>query len=291
MNASRRAGKSGRRRFLAAPVTASVRIFLASALTAAIIAAAIQSVVRARPDGHTLLTGFQVLATVKDVVPNLGFEPLMDFVPITGISRTSGGVLVVRSDSTLMRVEDLVAQAKANPGKLSYASGGIGDPAHLASATLLAVTGTSALHVPYKGGGAPGIAAILGGDVDFSITGMSFVLPQLKSGKLRALGIASETRRRELPDVPTLHESFKSALLMQEGWAGLFAPVKTPDEVIKKLHAATIKALGGTTLQRAIESAGATASPSRSPEEFAAFFRREYNKWGEIVKRSGIKAE
>jgi tripartite-type tricarboxylate transporter receptor subunit TctC len=249
-----------------------------------------QMVAKATPDGYSLLTTGLGQIIVKHLQSDaLGLAE--DFVPVARISRGGATVLVVRSDSTAKEIGILIERLKSNPGKFSYASGGIGTPAHLAAAAFLGVTGTQAVHIPFKGGGDM-ITAMLRGDVEFAMPALSFAIPQIKSGKLRALGIASEEVSRDLPGVPALPVALKSELMAQDSWQGLFAPMKTPDAVLRRLHAAIVKALSDPALMKQIEiGGGGAADPSRDPDDFATFVRRESERWQAIVKVSGAKAD
>ena len=244
---------------------------------------------QARPDGGTVLLGASTHLVLKHLQPDLGFDPIADFVPIINVA-TSPTVLIVRADHPAKSARDLVALLKANPGKMNYSSGGIGTAAHLAGATFLAVNGLRASHIPLKGS-VEIAASLLRGDTDFAFPITGTGVPQVKAGKFRALGVSSAARLGELPDVPTLVELFKNDLLVQESWYGLWAPAKTPAEPVKRLFAASLKALADPELQKQFMNAGAEAAPSASPEAYAAFVKSENAKWAQIVKLSAAKAD
>jgi tripartite-type tricarboxylate transporter receptor subunit TctC len=250
---------------------------------------AAQYVAQAAPDGYTVLVGSNTHLLQKILSPDLQFDPLTEFVPVSNI--TSGPtVLVVRADGPYRRAEDLIAALKANPGKLNYGSGGVGTSAHLAGATFVALSGSKAVHIPLKGS-VEITASLLRGDTEFAFPVSGTGVPQVKGGKLRALAVTSRNRLPQLVEVPTLNEVMKNDLTIQESWFGIWAPAKTPPDIVKRLFNATAKALADPALQQQFEAAGGVASPSESPEAFAAFVKREYAKWGEIVKLSGAKAE
>jgi len=250
---------------------------------------AAQYVKQAKPDGNTVLLGASTHLVLKHLQPDLNFDSIADFVPVINIA-TSPTVLVVRAYHPVKSARELVALLKANPGKMNYSSGGIGTAAHLAAATFLAVNGLRASHIPLKGS-VEIAASLLRGDTDFAFPITGTGVPQVKAGKLRALGVTSAARLGELPDVPTLVELFKNELLVQESWYGLWAPAKTPAEPVRRLFDASLKALADPELQRQFLNSGAAAAPSKSPEAFAAFVKSENAKWAEIVRLSSAKAD
>jgi tripartite-type tricarboxylate transporter receptor subunit TctC len=248
-----------------------------------------QAVASAAPDGHTLLIYSPVMQIAKQLQPSLPFDPIGEFAPVAKIYEGSGGMLLVRPDSPFKSMQDLVAAAKASPNKLSY-GGQIGGFGHLNTASFLAITGAQALHVPYK---APGddMPALLRGDIDFSILATTLAMPQVAAGKFRVLGVTTGNRMRVLPDAPTLVEVYRNDLLVQENWSGVAAPAKTPAALIARLHAETLKVIADPAMRKVVQAGGnEPAAGGDSPEQFAVFVRREYEKWGEIVKISGAKA-
>ena len=248
----------------------------------------VQAASSAAPDGHTLLVYSPVMQIAKRLQPTLPFDPIAEFAPVAKIYEGSGGMLLVRPDSPFKSMQDLVAAARAAPGKLSF-GGQIGGFGHLNTASFLAIAGVQAFHVPYK---APGddMPALLRGDIDFSFLATTLAMPQVAAGKFRVLAVTSAKRMRVLPNTPTLVELLKNDLLAQENWSGLAAPAKTPTELVARLHAETLKALTDPALRKVIEAGGNEPALNERPEQFAAFVRREFDKWGEIVRISGAKA-
>ena len=244
---------------------------------------------RAAADGHTVGVVTNANLIQKHVQPALAFDPIADFAHITRIV-TGVTVLVVTANSPMTSVEDLIAHARASPGKLNYGSGGIGNPSHLAAATLQSLTGIDTVHIPYKNSGDV-VPSLLRGDLHFSFQVASFVIPLIKAGKLRALASASSARMRDLPDLPTLSEILKSDLVAQDTWVGLAAPARTPAEILKRFHGETVKALADPLINQVIERSGLSPALSASPEEQQAYVRSENEKWRQIVKLSGAKAE
>lgn len=250
---------------------------------------AAQYVAQQKPDGYTLLLGSNTHLIQKHLQPDLKFDPVADFTPVSNMG-SSPTVLVVRADHPAKTVQDLAAALKARSGQMNYGSGGIGTSAHLAGATFVAVAGAKAVHIPLKGS-VEIAGSLLRGETDFAFPVTSTGVPQVKSGKLRALAVTGARRLPELPDVPTLAEAMKNDLLVQESWFGVWAPAGTPPEVIRRLFAATVKALADPELQKQFQAMGGSAAASQSPEAFAAFVKRENAKWGEIVKLSAAKAD
>jgi tripartite-type tricarboxylate transporter receptor subunit TctC len=255
---------------------------------AAFVTAA-RAVSGAPADGSTVLIYSVMFLIVKNVQPSLAFDPIADFTPVAKIYGDGASMLLVRPESPLRSVQELVGQAKASPGKLTH-GGQVAASAHLNAASFLAVAGVKGFHIPYKGA-TDEIAALLRGDVDFTFMATTVALPYVVSGKLRALGVTSAARVRPLPDVPTLREVLKNDLLVQDNWSGLAVPAKTPAEVVARWHAETVKALGDPLLLKAIEAGGNQPGAGESPEQFAAFARRENDKWRDIVKLTGIKVD
>ncbi|MBK6649688.1 MAG: tripartite tricarboxylate transporter substrate binding protein [Betaproteobacteria bacterium] len=249
---------------------------------------AAQYVAQAAPDGYTLLMGSNTHLIQKIMQPDLRFDPLNDFVPVSNMG-ASPTVMVVRADSPYKTVEDVIAAAKANPGKMNYCSGGIGTSAHLAGATLVSLAGLKATHIPLKGS-VEITASLLRGDTDFAFPVAGTGVPQVKGGKLRALAVTSAARLKELPDVPTLFEVMRNELTVQESWFGFWAPARTPVDVVNKIHAAANKVLMDPALRALFESSGSTAAVTESAQAFAAFVRTENRKWAEIVRLTGVTA-
>jgi len=247
---------------------------------------AAQFVAQAPADGYTLLMGANTHLVQKVMQPDLKFDPLNEFVPVNMIG-SSPTLMVVRADGPYKKVEDVIAAARANPGKLNYCSGGIGTSAHLAGATLVSLAGLKATHIPLKGS-VEITASLLRGDTDFAFPISGTGVPQVKGGKLRGLAVTSATRFKDLPDVPTLQEVLKNELAVQESWFGFWAPAKTPADVVAKLHAAAARALADPSLRASFEAAGNSVTTSASPQAFAAFMQSENRKWAEIVKLANV---
>lgn len=249
---------------------------------------AAQFVAQQAPDGYNLLMGSNTHLIQKVLQPDLKFDPIGEFTPVSNMA-ASPTIMVVRADGPYRKVEDVIAAAKANPAKMNYCSGGIGTSAHLAGATLVSLAGLKVTHIPLKGS-VEITASLLRGDTDFAFPVAGTGMPQIKGGKLRALAVTSSTRLKELPDVPTLKEVLNSELAVQESWFGFWAPAKTPPDVVAKLHSAINKVLAEPAVKAQFEGAGNIAAVTDSPQAFAAFVRSEYKKWADIVKLTAITA-
>jgi tripartite-type tricarboxylate transporter receptor subunit TctC len=247
---------------------------------------AAQFVAQQAPDGYNLLMGSNTHLIQKVLQPDLKFDPISEFTPVSNLA-ASPTVMVVRADAPYKSVADVIAFAKANPGKINYGSGGIGTSAHLAGATLVSLAGLKATHIPLKGS-VEIAASLLRGDTDFAFPVAGTAMPQVKGGKLRALAVTSASRLKELPDVPTLKEVLKDDLAVQESWFGFWAPAKTPPDVVAKLHTSINKVLADPAVKAQFEATGNTAAVTESPQAFAAFVRSENKKWADIVKLTGI---
>jgi tripartite-type tricarboxylate transporter receptor subunit TctC len=252
-------------------------------------ALAAQQVARSAPDGYTLTMVTNSNIIQRFVQKDVGYDPLADFSHVTQLT-LGGSLLVVSVDSPLKSVDDLVATAKASPGKLNYGSGGAGTPSHMAMATLASVAGLDMAHIPFKNS-ADVVPAMMRGDLQASFQVQTFAMPFVRSGKLRVLAVTSGKRMAAFADAPTMQEAAMSDLLVQETWAGVSVAAKTPAPLVRRLHAELVKALSDPTVQKGIAAGGSAANPSESPEAYQAFFRREYDKWREIVQLSGVKAE
>ena len=251
---------------------------------------AAQAVARASADGYTLTIANAGTIILKHLQPAVAYDPVADFAPI--IQLTDGPLaLAVRADLVAGRTEDLVALAKARPGKFSYGSGGIGSTTHLGAAVFQALTAIDVTHVPYKGM-ADVLPALYRGDVDYSYLVSSTAVTQARSGKLRILNVTSRSRLKYLPDVPTLNEITGSELAVLDNWSGIWAPARTPADILKKLHGAVTQALADPEVRKVYDATGGDpAAPTAGPEEFAAFVRRENDKWRQVVKLSGARAD
>lgn len=245
-------------------------------------------IARAKPDGYTIGMGnFAPLAVNHALFKKLNFDPANDVVPI-GLIEKGPLILMVRNDSPYKSVKDIVAAAKANPGKLSYASGGIGGSHHLSGALLENAAGIDLIHAPYKSGAA-GATDLMGGQVQMMFEQMYSAMPAIKGGRLRALAITSKTRSPLLPDLPTMAEQGFPAIEVLN-WQGLIAPKGISPELVKTLNAALNKALQDPEVKEKILSQG-NEMGGGTPEVFAALIKTEAPRWGKVVRDAKIEPE
>jgi tripartite-type tricarboxylate transporter receptor subunit TctC len=245
-------------------------------------------VARAAPDGYTLLVGSPSIMTANQhLYAKMPFDPLKDFVPIVKFANVPN-LLIANPALPARTVQELIDYAKANPGKVNWASSGIGSGGHLAIELMQSKTGIKVVHIVYKGAG-PALIAVIGGDAQLLFGGPGVFMPHLKAGRVRALAIGSMQRVAILPEVPTLNESGLPG--METGsWYGLVAPTGTPPAIIKFIHAATIKVLNMPETGARLAADGAILS-GNTPEQFAQEIRAEAAMWARVIKQAGIKLE
>jgi tripartite-type tricarboxylate transporter receptor subunit TctC len=241
---------------------------------------------KAAPDGYTFLMTNVSLVTSAYLYPNLAYDPQKDFVPVT-LAATSPLLLVVHPSVAAKSVQEFIALAKANPGKLTFGSGGIGSTPHLSVELFESAAGFEAVHVPYKGG-APALNDLIGGQLAFMIENMPGTMPFVKQGKLRALAITSAKRSPLEPSLPTLAESVPGYEVV--GWQGLFAPAGTPPEIVSRLQLDVGKLLRYPEVRDRLAALGADAVGS-APADFAAFVREENVRWSKIIREKGIRPQ
>lgn len=247
-----------------------------------------EAIARGKPDGYTIGMGnFAPLAVNHALFKKLNFDAANDIVPI-GLIEKGPLILMVRNDSPYKSIKDIVAAAKANPGKLSYASGGIGGSHHLSGALLENAADIDLIHAPYKSGAA-GATDLMGGQVQMMFEQMYSAMPAIKGGRLRALAITSKTRSPLLPDLPTMAEQgFPSVEVLN--WQGLVAPKGIPADLVKQLNAALNRALQDPEVKDKILSQG-NEMGGGTPEQFAALIKSEAPRWGKVVKDAKIEPE
>jgi tripartite-type tricarboxylate transporter receptor subunit TctC len=245
-------------------------------------------VAKAPADGYTLLfSAAGPLTVTPHTYAKLAYDPIKGFEPITLVA-TQPLLLVVKPGLPVNSVADLIREAQARPGKLSYGSFGTGSAAHLAGEYFKSLAKVDMVHVPYKGSG-PALVDLVGGQIDLMFDVFSTSAPLVKAGKLRPLAITSTERSPQLPDVPTMEQAGVSGFDAGT-WFGLLAPAGTPPAIIEKLSLATNEVLKETALRDTLAAQGAVVRGG-TPAEFKRFFLSEYAKWGGVVKAAGIKAE
>jgi tripartite-type tricarboxylate transporter receptor subunit TctC len=246
-----------------------------------------RQVARAEPDGYTIGIGNPAtLAIAPAMLPNVGYDPVKDFVPV-GMIASSPHIVMVNTAFPAKSLAEFIALAKKEPGKYTYASGGAGSPTHLGPEFFAELAGIKITHVPYKGTG-PAIADLLGGHISLTFSSLPPAIGLVREGKTRPLAITSAKRSSLFPDVPTVAEIVPGYESAQR--YGIIAPAHTPPEIVARLNAALREALTSDDVKSRIAADGAETTPS-SPEEYAADIAAEEAKWGKIVKRLGLKAE
>ena len=247
-----------------------------------------QQVARSAADGYTLLLIHQGIAAINPhLYARLGFDPLLDFAPITRFG-TGSLLLTVSPVLPARSVTELIALARAKPGTVTFGSPGIGTPPHLATALFARMAGIEVIHVPFKGGGALA-AAMLGGHVGFSMDGLTAQLPHVNSGQLHALAVTGARRSPSVPEIPTIAEAGVPGYAFS-GWTGLAAPAGTPKEVIARLNS-EIATIAVTSQARSWFEASGAEPGIQSPEVFTEFIRLEYAKWGQMIRDAGIRID
>ena len=247
-----------------------------------------EKVARAKPDGYTLMVQVNTLVMNKSLYKSLAYDPVADFTPVT---LTSWGTLLLVTNPQAQKattLAQLVAAAKAQPGKLTYATPGVGTPHHLSMALLMQGTGTELLHVPYKGT-AGAVTDLLGGRIDAMFLPVHVALPHIQAGKLKALATGSAKRLPQLPEVPTLAEA-GVAVDNVDMWYGVLAPKGTPPEVVARLNREIAAVLKQPAVAKSFESQGMVPASS-TPAEFGTLIQKDTQRWAEVVRRGNITAD
>lgn len=244
-------------------------------------------VAKAQPDGYTLLAVAASFTITPSLRKKLPFDPVRDFLPVSQLASLPH-VLVLHPSVPVKTVKELIAFAKAKPGQLNCASSGVGTSTHLAAEQFMYMTGTKMLVVPYKGG-APGVIALLGGQVQVYFATISTALPHIRTGKLHALAVTSAKRSSVAPELPTVSEAGVTGY-EHSSWVGILAPAKTPRHVIEKLNTEIVKIVNAPDVKAVFLRDGLEAV-GNSPREFEAIIKAEVAKWQTLVKAAGIPVE
>ena len=245
-------------------------------------------VAKAAPDGYTLTLTTSALNMNAALGQKLPFDAAADFAPIAAVAYAPS-IVVIHPAVNARTVQELVALARSRPGKLTYASAGIGSPAHLSAELFKSIMGLDILHVPFRG--APqAIAEVMAGRVDLLFANATVALPQIKAATVRPLAVTGAQRFSAAPDLPTMVEAGVRDFEADQ-WLGIFAPRGTPGAVLGRLRAEIGKALGSDEVRAALARSGMTAASVASAEQFAAYVREDLAKWKEVVRKAAIKAE
>jgi tripartite-type tricarboxylate transporter receptor subunit TctC len=243
-------------------------------------------VAKANPDGYTLLAASPSFAIQPGITAKLPYDPIRDFAPIT-VASSAPYVLVLYPGVEAKSVKDLIGLAKANPGKLNYASGGIGSAQHLATELFALMTGVKIVHVPFKG--AVSVPDVIAGRVQMLFSGVPQALPHLQAGRLRAVGVTTPKRSATLPDVPTIAEAGVPGYDVTV-WYGIFATGRSPKPVLDKLNAGFVKAIHSPDVRQQLTAMG--LEPVGNPAaQFAAAIKEEIARWANVAKRAGIRPQ
>ena len=244
-------------------------------------------VVRSAPDGYTLLMGVSSLAINPHILKNVPYDALKDLAPVTQVL-VAPNIMVAHPSLPIRTVMDLVAFARARPGQLNFAAGGAGSSQHLAIELFLYMTGTKIVHVPYKGQGMA-LIDVVAGQVSLMMANVISALPHVRSARLRALGVTGSKRTTVAPDIPTIAESGVPGYEVLQ-WYGVLAPAATPREIIGRLHGVIAHAVQDPKIrERIVADAGEPVG--NTPDEFSAILRADYKKWGDVIRKAGIRVD
>ncbi|HKG86055.1 MAG TPA: tripartite tricarboxylate transporter substrate binding protein [Beijerinckiaceae bacterium] len=247
------------------------------------------AVAKADPDGYTLLVGtVGTHAINSSLYARMTFDPVRDFAPVAFLAGVPNIMEVNPKNVKATTVQEFIAEAKASPKKLSFASSGNGTSIHLSGEMFKQMTGVELVHVPYRGS-APAVNDLIAGQVDLMFDNLPSSIEQVRGGNLRAIAVTSLKRSVALPDVPTIAESGLPGF-DASSWFAIFAPAKTPPEIVAKLNAEVLKALPDPELQKRFADIGGEIRPYK-PDELGAFVKAEIEKWAKVVKTSGAKIE
>lgn len=239
-------------------------------------------------DGYTIMITSIGMATNKTLYARLGYDPVKDFAPISLLAVVPNVLVVNAVKSADKSVKDVLAHARREPGKLTYASAGNGTSIHLAGEVFASMAGVDLMHVPYKGSG-PAVTDMLGGQVDLMFDSITSARPHIQSGKLRALGVTTARRSSTLPDVPTIAEAGVPGYEVSP-WLAVFAPAGTPADVVARLNKVLVAAMRQPDILKKLESLGAEPMGS-TPQELAAHLNKELDRWGRLIRERNIRMD
>ncbi|MEY4277548.1 MAG: hypothetical protein RI975_814 [Pseudomonadota bacterium] len=248
---------------------------------------AADAVAKSNPDGYTILFAQNGLAINVAANPKLPFNGLKDLVPVVGVAATPH-ILIVNNNSPAKNVADLMAMLRADPGKLSFGSSGIGNSDHMAGELFLATTGLQAIHVPYKGG-SPAATDLVGGQIDFYFAGMPVGLPLYKGEKVKALAVTSKNRFSGAPELVTMQEAGVKGYEMAL-WQGMFVPAGTPQNIVKELSNSTLKILETPEMKDRFQKAGVQIAPMNT-QQFSDLYFSDIARWKVVMEKAKIKLD
>ncbi|QWE20021.1 tripartite tricarboxylate transporter substrate binding protein [Polynucleobacter sp. AP-Kolm-20A-A1] len=248
---------------------------------------AADAVAKSTPDGYTILFAQNGLAINVAANPRLPFNGQKDLLPVVGVAATPH-ILIVNNNSNAKSVADLIAMLKAEPGKLSFGSSGIGNSDHMAGELFLATTGLQAIHIPYKGG-SPAATDLVGGQIDFYFAGMPVGLPLYKGEKVRALAVTSKARFSGAPELVTIQEAGVKGYEMAL-WQGMFVPAGTPTSIVQALNSAVLKILETPEMKERFQKAGVQIAPMNT-QQFTDLYNSDIARWKVVIEKAKIKLD
>jgi tripartite-type tricarboxylate transporter receptor subunit TctC len=243
-----------------------------------------ESVAKSAGDGYTVfMSVLSIMAFNPHVYPKVNYDPLKDFVPVTEVA-VIPHMLVATNEFPAKTLQELLAHARSNPGRVDFASPGVGSAPHIMMEMLGSLSRTQMNHVPFK---SSGLMEVIGGQVNISFEAITTAMPQIKAGKVRALAVTETRRVAQLPDVPSIAEVLPGYAI--DSWQGIFVPAKTPKDIVARLNSEFIKAIRSPDVQKKFDELG-FRTVANSPEEFSAVMARDYETWGQAVRKLNIKA-
>jgi tripartite-type tricarboxylate transporter receptor subunit TctC len=246
-----------------------------------------EAAAKAAPDGYTIVLVAPSLAISPTLYAKLNYDPVRDFAPVSLVA-TVPNVMVTHPSVAAQTLQEFIALAKSKPGGMNFGSGGNGTSNHLAGELFNLVTGTKLVHIPYKGVNLA-MNDVLSGEIHLVVIGIPAAAPHIKSGKLRALALIAPQRSRTLPEVPTIAEAGLPDFEVTT-WYGVLAPAGTPRPIVARLNAELVRIMHAADLKERLDAMG-TEPRTSTPEEFAAYIRQEIAKWGDVIRKAGLKAE
>jgi tripartite-type tricarboxylate transporter receptor subunit TctC len=245
-------------------------------------------VARSDADGYTMMITSIGMATNKFLYPKLSYDPVKDFTPVSLIAIVPNVLVTNATQPNVKTVSDVVANAKAQPGKLTYASAGNGSSIHLAGEVFTSMAKIDMQHIPYKGS-SPAVTDLLGGQVNYMFDSITSAKPHIDSGKLRPIGITTSKRSKALPNVPTIAESGLPGYEVTP-WFAVFVPAATPKSIVNKLNAALLDALKSPEIKAKFDGIGAEPLGT-TPDELASYLNKEIERWGKVISTNNIKSD
>ena len=245
-------------------------------------------VARSDADGYTMMITSIGMATNKYLYPKLSYDPVKDFSPVSLIAIVPNVLVTNATQPNVKTVSDVIANAKAQPGKLTYASAGNGSSIHLAGEVFTSMAKIDMQHIPYKGSN-PAVTDLLGGQVNYMFDSITSAKPHIDSGKLRPIGITTSKRSKALPNVPTIAESGLPGYEVTP-WFAVFVPAATPKPIVKKLNAALLDALKSPEIKAKFDGIGAEPLGT-TPDELASYLNKEIERWGKVISTNNIKSD